>query len=165
MLSLRRKLQTNLTTNRNEMNGTRFTWKTLISGKNQQTEMKWMAQDLRGKTLISGKNHGTEYFTMREDKIQSWNDRTWSGMGVYWNHDFSQAHQTLARRYLSPLKLPKLLYFLLYSSVLHPSLLLSLSFWVLSLTQPLLCYSHSVVLYVTLLTQQLLLLLYLTLFL
>ena len=34
VLSLRQEIQTNLATNRNEMNNTRFTWKTLILGKN-----------------------------------------------------------------------------------------------------------------------------------
>ena len=34
VLSLRQEIQTNLATNRNEMNNTRFTWKTLFSGKN-----------------------------------------------------------------------------------------------------------------------------------
>ena len=42
-----------------------------------------------------------------------------------------------------PLKLPKLLCFLLYSSVLHTSFFLSHSFWVISLTQSLLCFSLS----------------------
>ena len=123
VLSLRRKLQTNLTTNINEMNSTRFMWKTLISGKNQGNVHNISQWE---KTKY---NHGM----IEPDLVWACTETT------IWPERIKPQHVDI----YPPLKLPKLLCFSFYSSVLHTSFFLSLSFWVISLTQPLVCFSLS----------------------